>query len=276
MTWVVGATTPFGYGIMVSDVCVTIKDGGQSNQRDILRKVYPVGRMLAGFAGSVQIGFDMIAGLRDFLKMTEVEAKENMCWEPQWVAENFGPQARTIFSGHSEGIRKGRCEVMLMGIHPEEHIWGRGRPVAAVLRAPEFIPEVATGWGQVLSIGSGSGQRAAMDALAATVSNVDLMHAEVGYTGGFGRTIASSMTRDLFGGAPPGVSRHMHVSHVFIDRFGFAPNDMEYHPREGAPEVLRMPTVAESWVELCKLLVIDPCQGVGITAEGVYGSSDQG
>ena len=250
MTWVVGATTPFGYGVMVSDICVTLSDG---IQRDVLRKAYPVGKfIIAGFAGSVGIGFDMIADLRDFLRMNETEAE--CCWEPEWVARNWSPRAKEVFRRQPITETKYGCEVMLVGVHAQEDALGHGRSVAAVLRWPDFEPDIETRWGAALSIGSGTGQHEAMEALVATVKDVDLMQAEVNNPGGFSRVIAFGMTHDLFFRAPVGVSRHLHVSIVGINRFDFRPNDLEFHPKDGDPVTLQMPKVAESYEQLCEML----------------------
>jgi hypothetical protein len=40
MTWVIGASSVFGYGAMMSDVRVRFSDG---RKRDLLQKAYPVG-----------------------------------------------------------------------------------------------------------------------------------------------------------------------------------------------------------------------------------------
>jgi hypothetical protein len=54
MTWVIGASSIFDYGAMMSDVRVTFSNG---RTLDLLQKAYPVGPyIVAGFAGSVRIG----------------------------------------------------------------------------------------------------------------------------------------------------------------------------------------------------------------------------
>jgi ATP-dependent protease HslVU (ClpYQ) peptidase subunit len=55
----------FDYGAMMSDVRVTFSDG---SERDLVQKAYSVGPyILAGFAGSVKIGFQLIESLARFL-----------------------------------------------------------------------------------------------------------------------------------------------------------------------------------------------------------------
>jgi hypothetical protein len=53
MTWVIGASSIFDYGAMMSDVRVTFRDG---RERDLVQKAYAVGFAAAvvrreGFAG---------------------------------------------------------------------------------------------------------------------------------------------------------------------------------------------------------------------------------
>ena len=129
MTWVIGATTIFGYGVAVSDICVTLPDG---TQRDLLRKIYPVGKFIvAGFSGSVRIGFDMIADLQRFLRMFEDE--EECCWQPGWVAENWATCARDVFDRHDESVKRKGSSVLLVGVDPDKEALGGGRPVVAMI-----------------------------------------------------------------------------------------------------------------------------------------------
>jgi hypothetical protein len=271
MTWVVGATTPFGYGVVASDICVTLRTAqGTTTQHDILRKTYPVGRFIvAGFAGSVRIGFQLLDDLRAFLQLTEDEVKDKNCWQPAYVAENWAPNARAIFARQSEADKKGGAEILMVGIDPHDNGLGRGVPVVSVLRtADDFQPSTEEGWGKVMGIGIGTIMPQAMDRLQRTVQDVNLMQAEVNNPGGFGRTIAFDMTRGLFFNAPPGVSRHLHVTIIGLDRFALVNNDTTHYPREGEPEELRMPKVAESDAEMRRILGIAQGSAVSITALG--------
>jgi len=82
MTWVIGGSTVFGYGVMISDICVSFEQGPS---KDCLQKIYPVGNhIIGGFAGSIQLGFAMLQDLRSFLHLPEKEEKEN-AWHPDWV-----------------------------------------------------------------------------------------------------------------------------------------------------------------------------------------------
>ena len=265
VTWIVGATTFFGYGVAVSDICVTTSDG---TQHDILRKVYPVGRFLvAGFAGSVRTGFDMIADLQSCLQMCEDE--EGLCWQPTWVAENWPPRARRVFYHQERTERECGSEIILVGVDANTSAMRGGSPVMATFRAPDFEPTIITVANQVISIGSGSGQREALDTLSATIKNFELMHAEVGNYGGFGRLIGSYMTRALFFDPPEHISRHLHISIVGIDRCETVTNDMDYFPKDGDRQSLRMPAVANNYTEMCAMLGRDATETSGVRATAV-------
>lgn len=263
MTWVVGATTMFGYGVVVSDICVSLGNA----QHDVLRKAYPVGRFIvAGFAGSVRIGFGLLADLQAFLNMTEEEEREHECWQPAYVAENWAPRAREIFACAPEVARRQNAAILMVGVDPRENAHGGGVPVVSVLRAPNFNPTTEEGFGKVMGIGSGASQQEAMDLLRKTVANVDMFQAEVNNPGGFGQYIASGMTRDLFHGAPPGVSRHLHITLVGINSLMVRPNDFTYYPRDGEPVELRMPKIAESYAEMRRMLDLTAAAGDEVSA----------
>ena len=73
MTWVIGAS-PYagGYGVMLSDIQVTLANG---TTLDILQKAYPVGNyIVAGFAGSVRIGFELLQSRKDSLVPPDMAA----------------------------------------------------------------------------------------------------------------------------------------------------------------------------------------------------------
>ena len=62
MTWVIGASSVFGVGMLVSDVRVSFPDG---QSRDMLRKLYPLGPYIGlGFAGSVAASFAILNEVR--------------------------------------------------------------------------------------------------------------------------------------------------------------------------------------------------------------------
>lgn len=69
MTWVVGASTLFGYGVLVSDIQVT--DEVTGHRMDILQKAFSVGKyIVAGMAGDVRTGLILLSDLSRFLNLS--------------------------------------------------------------------------------------------------------------------------------------------------------------------------------------------------------------
>jgi len=248
---------------MASDICVTLGDG---SVRDCLRKSYPVGRfIIAGFAGSVRIGFTLLDDLLDYLRMPEEDADK--CWDPAGVAADWAADAAAIFAAQPEHQRKLGSEILLLGIDPDDRAIRGGVPVLSVLRAPTFVPDTQRGGGKVMAIGSGVNQTEVMERLRKAIRDPRLMQTEVMNSGGFGRTIADDVTYCLFQGAPKGVSRHLHVSLAGLDQGSVHPNNLITLSEDGEPEtVLQMPPVAESWAQLCQMLNLDPSEASSISA----------
>src|SRR5437870_12835811 len=79
MTWIVGATSLYGYGALYSDVQVTFR-GGMT--RDLIQKAYPLSNFIAaGFSGSVRIGFHLLQSLSDCLRLPEEDLR-TQAWDP--------------------------------------------------------------------------------------------------------------------------------------------------------------------------------------------------
>jgi hypothetical protein len=79
MTWVVGATSFFGYGALYSDIRVTFSDG---TNEDILQKAYPITNFIAaGFAGSVRIGFCLLQSLAESTWLPD-QVESTHAWDP--------------------------------------------------------------------------------------------------------------------------------------------------------------------------------------------------
>lgn len=110
MTWVVGGSSLFGYGVMLSDVRVTFKDGTEA---DLVRKAYAVGPFIvAGFAGSVMIGFGLLASLRKCLSPIDETKK---AWKPSFVAQHWSPLAAQLFARAPVDEQKPRSHVLMVG-----------------------------------------------------------------------------------------------------------------------------------------------------------------
>ena len=151
VTWVVGGpgfTAPF----LAGDICVTFEHAdGHKETHDCLQKIYPIARnILAGFAGSVDIGLRMLALLEQFYGPSYQSL-------PRLAVRWFPRFARRFFSESPAAMRKHGCEILMVGIHP--HLQHSGIPLqrtdAVRFVAPHFKPEMTTSWGGVLGIGSG-------------------------------------------------------------------------------------------------------------------------
>src|ERR1700680_1663395 len=107
MTWVLGTNTPFGYVVGLSDICVSV----DSTQFDCLQKIYPISRFLAaGFAGSVQIGFEIVDELRKWL----VPIPEGGAYVPADVASKFPHIAQEIFNASPVERQQYGSNIMLL------------------------------------------------------------------------------------------------------------------------------------------------------------------
>src|ERR1019366_6594510 len=98
MTWIVGTVPPFGYSILVSDICVSWADG---TERDCLQKIHKVGDdLLCGFAGSVRIGFGLLEAL-------SIQLPPKQRRTPSVLVRDWIPSlARHVFRDSHESERK--------------------------------------------------------------------------------------------------------------------------------------------------------------------------
>jgi hypothetical protein len=127
----------FGYGFGISDVRVTLAD---EREEDCLQKIYPIGRhFAAGFAGSVKIGFAML----DELRRLSTYNDERVACDPHAVLREWPACARTFFCQFEEAERMGGCHLMLVMVHPQEHVGNPAWPRSFVhiFKSPSFEGE---------------------------------------------------------------------------------------------------------------------------------------
>lgn len=260
MTWVIGATTPFGYGVLLSDPCVTWKTSdGEERRRDSVKKTYPVGRFIAaGFSGSVMVGFDLIDSLLEFLATTEKEKKDTDAWKPKFIAENWPRLARRILRerGHDSP-----ANILMVGVDPERDSLFRGRPVGVIFRSPNFEPEYHDETCGVFSIGSGSSNDAYVSYLRDLlepdpVNEIPVaLQMEVSNPGGMGRFIASSLTRMTLRNPIPGIGNCFHIHIVRLGGIWSGSNSTTKYDESGNPDVhVKMPPVATDFAMLQRML----------------------
>ncbi len=153
MTWVIGASTMFGYGLVLSDVCVTCRATGK--RWDALQKAFPLGKFIVGgLAGDVGIGLTMLRSLQGFLSDEPVPRDE--CCEPEYVSETWSKEAKRIYGEIVAHGGAGEVEILTVGVSPRPETLGGAVPVVSVFRSPEFAPEMVVGGNRALSIGSGA------------------------------------------------------------------------------------------------------------------------
>jgi hypothetical protein len=134
---------------------VTLGEPGARKEKDCLQKIYPVGQYLAaGFAGSVQIGFEMIRSLKKGLRLED----PSLAWDPTVIAQEWPMTARKIFQKYPGATQEHGCQLILLGVHSTEDVGipGMGRAYIYSFSWPHFEPVLAKPY-EVLSIGSVSG-----------------------------------------------------------------------------------------------------------------------
>ncbi|MGH9758393.1 MAG: hypothetical protein ACRD4M_11710, partial [Candidatus Acidiferrales bacterium] len=224
MTWIVGTTTMFGYGLGISDIRVTLRDG---SEHDCLQKIYKVGNFIAaGFAGSVAIGFAMVD------RLTELLASDDMtrAWDPAAVAEWWPQDARAVFDGFPQEEREFQSHLILIGAHPNEHNGNPAWPKTYVYKccSPSFEPVMAAP-SEIVAIGCGT-QFEPCRAAIRSLSNdhdarLNLMRGEINCIGGMGSLLGFTLTKMLQETQPSGISSHLHACWVFRGRVVIAPNN---------------------------------------------------
>jgi hypothetical protein len=119
MTWVVGYNALFGYAFLVSDIQITVtKADGTKNYYDCCQKIYPLTEWIAGgFAGSVRIGFEMIAALQHVLHNKPTDTG----WCLDEIAVTWVPELmREIYNISPENEKLQGCEIILVSAHPAQ------------------------------------------------------------------------------------------------------------------------------------------------------------
>jgi hypothetical protein len=288
MTWVVGAVAPFGYGIGISDIRVTLAN---RMELDCLQKIYPVGRFLAlGFAGSVAIGFAMVDKLTELL----YSADESRAWDPTVVANWWRSDARQVFQQFPSIERDSHSHLILIGTHPTQNNGDSDWPTAYVytFRSPDFEP-LRSGAGEVVAIGSGNFEPMCREAVHRISSDhearFNIWKGEQGVSGGMGTMLGWQLTMILKETQPQGISSHLHYCWVYRGRIVVRTNNhatigawSTFDAGPDAPERVTeaidagrqdssgiesfiMPTIAKSWRELENLLHGRGASAVGAT-----------
>jgi hypothetical protein len=269
MTWVIGASSLFGYGVMLSDVRVTFPNGKTA---DILKKAYPVGPcIVAGFSGSVLIGFRLLQSIYDFLAIPPDDPEtDNLAWRPAWVAQEWSPKARKIFATSPAAERKLGAQFLMVGVSPDEDMGTPNTRRVYIVRFsdPDFRPGFMRRAFTVAHIGSGGGvslyKRALRDHFRLDASS---LRAETGRPEGWAGMLGETVTMVVDEQPIRSVSPHMHILVCRLGEIFEGTNSKRIYPPDGSgPILFEMPKVATSYEEF-----IGICAGGGYGAEGAVG-----
>lgn len=209
MTWVVGATSAYGYGALYSDVQVTFADG---STKDLVQKAYPLSNFIAaGFSGSVQIGYMLLQSLADFVKLPE-EKLSTQAWDPVWVATHWAPIARSVFDHAPKIERTLGAQILMLGASPTQNAGLGARMFLIRFADPHFDPGIMGRLIMSCSIGSGSGVLEYKRQIKPHIRFMGSIHrAEIMNPNGWAQELAFSISRAVTEHPRSGISRNFHA-----------------------------------------------------------------
>lgn len=247
MTWVVGAVSPLGHAFIISDTRVTFSNGLEA---DLIQKSYCIGQyMVAGFAGSVRIGFHLLAHLNHQLRLDD----ENAAWEPNVVGRAWSRQAAAIFASHSDAERRLGCSIILGGSSPSRNN-GDGpwaKTYLMRLASPNFVPGFSRNGFAALQIGSGTSVAPYRQLVKRYFRDPTLIVNFTNFGGhGIGQVLAGSLSQEIRERPTPGVSPLLHV--VSCGRGELQQSTINYRVM-GSENSPSDPRFATSYDEFCGL-----------------------
>lgn len=251
MTWIVAASTIYGYGALYSDVQVTFSNG---TTRDLVQKAYPISNYIAGgFAGSIKIGFKLLQSLSDYLAIPE-DITESFAWNPVAVANKWAPIAKAEFESTESEEKQLGSRILLVGASPTEEC-GLGAKIYFIrFSSPDFEPKVMSQAIKTCSIGSGAGviqYKHSIKPLLRLSSGI--MQAEVANVDGWGLTLGYSIANTLSWYPESGISKHIHTIIVRRGRIRIENSDKTEYHNNGTIVEIRMPKIARSYEEFVSL-----------------------
>jgi hypothetical protein len=215
MTWILGASSLFGYGVILSDIQVSVGD----KRFDMIQKAYPITNfIIGGFAGSVKIGFMLLQSLSDSLYLPE-ELQATYAWEPLKIANAWSPIARDIFFSQPMEQQQLGSRFLIVAASPEPDkkmsIPGWDSKIYIIrFSSPDFKPQIMSRRVNFCSIGSGSKvnkfQQHLRKKLKLGIFDKTL-HAEVRNPRGWANNLAFSLFRLIDDYPQDGISKNMHL-----------------------------------------------------------------
>lgn len=243
----------------MSDVRVSWDDGTEA---DLLRKAYRVGPyLLAGFAGSVNIGLQLIGSLQKFLLPPDNSAS---AWKPEWVAEHWHPEAAQLFANAPPDEQAGHSQLLIVGVAPDEHLGAPEFPRVYLIKldAPDFRPTHLPKGLSVCHIGSGSDVATYEQAVAEffKMSSPTLQAATAG-PAAWAQMLGNSVGRLVQDDPREGISPHVHIQICSLGGFHAGDNNVTCVHPGGKRVEFRMPQVASTQAEFAAL-----CKNIGKAA----------
>lgn len=255
MTWIVGTAPPFGFSILVSDICVTfIRPDGSKHHADCLQKIHPLGPfVLGGFSGSVRIGFRILRTLQlEFSKVPEGEA-----WSIDVPAHTWLPRlVRRVFRTAPDTEKALGSSIILASAHPTRNRGDAPWPWTDihVFSHPDFDPVKAASL-EVVAIGRGAAIGPYMDALRASCADFSFMEAVVAGEGAQAMMLAHSLSTKIAEGPVPGISTLFQVGLVTRGRYAIQDHEYTVYEADGTRVEFKFPVIARGWKEfetLCR------------------------
>lgn len=252
---------------MLSDVRVTFANGRTA---DLVKKAYYVGPFIvAGFAGSVLIGFKLIESLRNFLVLPPEAAGQN-AWKPQWVAKNWSPLARELFDASPASEKSLGSNILLVGVSPDEDIGAPEFRRVYIIRfsAPTFKPGFLRKTFTLCHIGNGRGVDLYKRAFRAHFHlRAGTLQAEAAGPTAWASMLGQTVNTVAKKHPVEGVSRHVHILVCRLGQVIEGTNDQRTFPSDGSgPIEFKMPDVATSYENFR-----GKCRELGFTAEAAIG-----
>ncbi len=250
MTWVVAVPEVFGHAIVVSDVRVSFSDGSSV---DCLQKLHEIGPfVIAGFAGSVELGFRAITALRTTLS----QIPRGYAWAlPDIVGTKVRVAARDTFTMAPPELQELGLALVVASAHPSENVRGAdfARADVFTLRSPDFVPEPVPPR-SCHAIGSGSGRDEYMTAVGIAVRDPGFLQAVM--AGGClqASSLAQAVEHVVSQSPDPGISRHVQIGLALRGRCLIYSHEYTRITWDGAATRHAVPHVAKSWAELCQIL----------------------
>jgi hypothetical protein len=250
MTWIIGTAPPFGFSILVSDICVTFRRPDGTEQRaDCLQKIYPLGPfVLGGFSGSVRIGFGILA----ILQMEFSKAPAGQAWNIDVAVNTWLPRlVRRVFRTAPSSEQALGSSIMLASAHPTRNRGDAPWPWTDIyaFSRPNFEPVQAAPL-KVEAIGSGAAIDPYMNALRASCADFGFMQAAVAGEGAQAMIIAHRVSRLIAEGPVPGISTLFQIGLVTRGRHAVHNHEYTVHEADGTQVEFKFPPIARSWREL--------------------------